>query len=767
MMENTPHMPSQHEVEKLIELFNAGHYADLESQAQLLVERYPESGRAWKILGTALGVQGKDALSTLQKAAALAPNDASIHNNLGNAWKDQGQYSAAVESYRKALGIAPDFASAHNNLGNALKHHGQSKDAVESYRRAIEIEPNYADAHFNLAHTLAELGQIEAALNSYRRGLELEPEDTQMHYNLGGILHNSGHLDAAAQSYRRAVAISPDFAEAHNNLGNVLQDLKQFEAAADAYRRTIMLNPNLPAAHNNLGNALLELNQLEAAVAAFNRALSLDPDFAGAHGNLGNALHDLDRLDEAQDSYRRALALDPEYAEAHNNLGAILLYLGQYDAALTCFQNALGVKSDFANASSNLLFTLNYTATHDTRLCLQEAQAYGRLVAKPVKARYSTWHCKAAPERLRVGVVSGDLRNHPVGYALESLLEQLNPQRIELIAYSTNPKADELTARIQTHFSAWKPIYGKSDQDAAELIQKDGIHILLDLAGHTAHNRLPVFAWKPAPIQASWLGYFATTGVAEMDYLITSEVAVPKAHKEHFTETVWHLPDIWLCFTPPQQELPVNTLPALRNHHLSFGCFQRLDKISDAALQAWSRIFSALPQAQLRLASKQLGNPSVAEQFKQRLQQHGIAPTRVQLQGSAATRQEYLARYNNVDIMLDTLPYPGVTTTCEALWMGVPTLTLAGDTLLSRQGAGVIKPAGLDEWIAGSETEYVDKAIRFGSDLSKLAALRAGLRKQVLASPVFDAARFARNFEDALWGMWREKGLEIHKSEPI
>ena len=256
-------------------------------------------------------------------------------------------------------------------------------------------------------------------------------------------------------------------------------------------------------------------------------------------------------------------------------------------------------------------------------------------------------------------------------------------------------------------------------------------------------------------MQASWLGYFATTGVAEMDYLMTSEVAAPQAHRAHFTEDVWYLPDIWLCFTPPQQELPITLLPGCTNGYVTFACFQRLDKISNAALSAWGRILAVLPNARLRLANKQLGNQEVADEFKQRLQQHGIDAARVQLQGSAGSRTDYLMRYTEVDVMLDTFPYPGVTTTCEALWMGVPTLTLAGDTLLSRQGAGIVTPAGLSDWVAMNEEEYVTKAIQFASDLPKLAALRVGLRQQVLASPVFDSARFARNFEAALWGMWQ------------
>ena len=654
-----PSLP-QGELGQLVALLHAGRYAELESRADLLLQRYPDSGITWKILGTALGVQAKNALPALQKAVQFLPNDAEVYYNLGLALQHQGQLDAAVTSYRRALTLKPNDADTHNDLGNALQDLGQHAAAVASYRRALAFNPKVAETHNNLGFALQALGQLEAAQTSYRQ----------------------------------ALAFDPMYAVAHNNLGNVLQ----------------------------------EFGQMSAAVASFRRALEIKQNYAEAHYNLGNALQ----------------------------------VLGQLDAALVSYNHALEIKSDFAAACGNRLFALNFIASHASTTCLEEARAYGNIVAKQVKTRFSSWQCSTVPDRLRVGLVSGDLRNHPVGYALENLLAQLDRTRIELIAYPTSAKVDSLTARIQPYFADWKPIYGKSNAEAAQLIHADGIHILLDLSGHTAHNRLPVFAWKPAPVQASWLGYFATTGVAEMDYLLTSEVAVPPAQCTHFTESMWYLPDIWLCFTPPELELPVSALPALTNAYLTFGCFQRMDKISDAVLGAWGRILMGLPQARLRLANKQLGDAVVAQQFKQRLHQHGIDPARVMLQGAADSRQDYLARYTEVDIMLDTFPYPGVTTTCEALWMGVPTLTLAGDTLLSRQGAGVIAPAGLGDWIASSETEYLEKAIQLTSDLPKLAALRAELRVQVLASPVFDAARFARHFEAALWGMWREyRGLEI------
>ncbi|TNC93749.1 MAG: hypothetical protein FD121_1664, partial [Gallionellaceae bacterium] len=396
---------------------------------------------------------------------------------------------------------------------------------------------------------------------------------------------------------------------------------------------------------------------------------------------------------EASDSFRRALEMKPEYFEAH----------------------------------SSLLMASSYNDSLNTSEYLQEALRYGESVAQNATSRFGTWQCTSQPRKLRVGVVSGDLCSHPVGYFLESLLAHLNYAHIELIAYSNNPLVDELTRRIQPRFAQWQSVFALNDSATARCIHNDGVHVLLDLSGHTAKNRLPVFAWKPAPVQVTWLGYFASTGVAEMDYLLVDETGVPAHHRAHFSESVWYLPDTRLCFTPPHTDLPVSPLPGLSSESITLGCYQNLSKVSDDVLAVWGRILVALPHARLRMACKQLGDATVAAQLRQRLRQHGIAEIRVALHGFV-DREVYLASHAEVDFLLDTFPYPGGTTTCESLWMGVPTLTLAGETLLSRQGASLLTASGLPDWIARDEDDYVAKAIAFAGDLPKLAALRAGLR---------------------------------------
>ncbi len=691
----------------------------------------------------------------------------------GHVLEAQDRLDEAMQRYLDAIRLAPDPARAHLNLGNVLLAKGDLPGALDAFRTAIKHKPDYAGAYYNIGNALLGNGQFDEAAANYRRALEIQPDYAEVHCSLGVALKELGQLDSAIASFQTALKINPDLVEAYTNLDvairdifnmcNVLMDNGQLNDAVANYLRVLEINPDFTEAHCNMGLALQALGKFEAAVASYQRALANKPDFAEAHNNLGLALQSLGKLNIAVESYRRALEIKPDFAEAILNLGNTLKDLGQLDGAVECYRLALEINPGYSDAHSNLLLTLNYTAIHAPSYYFEQARQFGRIVAGKVGERFSAWQCATRPERLRVGLLSGDLLDHPVGFFLDELLAHIDPARVELIAYPAHHKQDELTARIRRYFSAWKPLSGLSDESAARLIHADGVHVLLDLSGHTQHNRLPVFAWKPAPVQVSWLGYFATTGVAEMDYVLADEVGVPEVQQAQFTESVWYLPDTRLCFTAPAVDLAVTPLPALAKGRVTFGCFQNLTKVGDGVLELWGEVLAAVPDATLRLQCKQFSESTQVEQLLHRLQRYGIDSVRVVTHG-AAGREAYLAAHAEVDLILDTFPYPGGTTTCEALWMGVPTLTLAGDSLLARQGASLLTAAGLAEWVANSKMEYIAKAITLASDLPRLASLRAGLRPQVLASPLFDAPRFARNFEDALWGMWQRYQAQQGKS---
>lgn len=569
------------------------------------------------------------------------------------------------------------------------------------------------------------------SLFKQRRFSELEPLARQLTERfprhsfgwkvLGIFLQCQGRMDESLAPLQKAAELSPEDANSHYNLSITLQKVGKLAEAEESCNKALSIRPDYAEVYRILGSIYENQGDLTKAEAHWRCAVEIKPDFEGAHSDLGVILEKQGRLAEAEASYRRALEIKPDFTEAH----------------------------------SNLIFAMNYATRHHSSAQFEEACHYGRVVAKMVTGRLTAWQCSLRPKRLRVGLVSGDLHNHPVGYFLESILAHIDPTRIELIAYLTRRKDDDLTTRIQPYFLDWKSLYGLSDEEAARLIVADGVHLLLDLSGHTGANRLEIFAWKPAPVQASWLGYFATTGVAEMDWLLADEVGVPSAHQIHFTEKIWYLPDTRLCFTPPKLAPEVTALPALDNQFITIGCFQNLSKIGDEVLCLWSRVLQAIPNARIRLQNRLFNDDSVRERFAARLDPCGIDSSRVTLHGPS-NLGAYLAAYAEVDFILDTFPYPGGTTTCEALWMGVPTLTLAGDSLLSRQGASLLTAAGLADWVAENEDDYVAKAVLHATDLERLSSLRGKLRQQVMASPLFDAPRFAKNLETALWGMWSQ-----------
>lgn len=721
MSSNAVKAPAPADAKALELLVRGGQLAQAEARARALLAEFPDSSLCWNILGVALALSGRfdEALPALERTAALEPQD----------------------------------PEAHKAVADVLQKLGRNAEAEAPYRRAIERAPGQAELHLSLANVLSALGLRTEAEGSLRRAIELEPNNVTAHTNLGVVLRDLGRPAEAERSCRRALELKPNAFRALNNLGNALRDLGRAPEARECYQRAIERKPDYAVAHANLANVLSGLGQLSEAEASCRRALQLRPDDGATYNVLGTILQRATRLSEAKAAFERAVALSPRSAEAHNNLGNLLRELGEQQASEAELGAAVALDPRAFEAHSNLLFGMHQRRSGAAEM-LAAARAYGRSVSATVARRFDTFRCEPEPRRLRVGLVSGDLREHVVAYFLEGVLAGLDRSRIEVIAYPTLVADDARAARLRALCDGWRPLVGLDDDAAASLIHQDGVHVLLDLAGHTAHNRLPVFARRPAPVQATWLGYFDTTGVDEMDWLLADEVSLPRAQWSRFTERIWYLPDTRLCFTAPEGAPAVAPLPAARNGHPTFGCFQDLAKLNDDVLDVFSRVFRALPSARLRVQSRQLGDPGVVAALRQRLSRRGIGAFELHGPGSRAA---YLAAHGEVDILLDTFPYNGGTTTCEALWMGVPTVTLAGDDMIGLQGAALLSAAGLADWVAADADAYVRKAVAFASDLPALGALRASLRAQVEKSPLFDARRFAQNLEHALMGMWQAR----------
>ncbi|WP_322027020.1 tetratricopeptide repeat protein [Burkholderia sp. BCC1977] len=671
------------------------------------------------------------------------------------------QYDAGIALMERSLVERPD-ASYFNNLGNMLRESGRLDDAIAHYRRAVGLRPDYPEAHNNLGNALRDAREPAAAMHSCTRAIELRPGYAEAHNNLGNALLDLGDLDGAASHYGRAIELDASMAIAHVNLSCVCRRQMRYAEALAHAQGAIRLAPNLGDAHNSAGNAYHALEQLDAAQASYRLAVTLNPADAGACHNLSVVLLKLHRLDEALAYCRQALQAGAPTALMHVNLGDILRAQGNVAAAVRTYRDALALlrddaDDDAAEVLNRLLFSAAASACMSPTDYLAAARRYGRHLAARSTRYVHDPRERAARARgrpLRVGFVSGDLRLHPVGIFLESVLAHLDRTRIDLRVYVTSDEEDAITARLKPHAGGWRSIAALGADAAARMIHDDGIDVLVDLAGHTQASGLAVFGWKPAPVQASWLGFFASTGCDAIDYFIGDAHTLPDAEAHHFVEKPWRLPDSWLCFTPPAYDVSVGPLPMATGGHPTFGCFGKLVKIGDDVVRAWSRILHALPDARLLLKAHELDRASMRDATAARFARHGIDAARLEFEG-ATPRADYFTAYRRIDVALSPFPYPGGTTTAEALWMGVPVLGMKGSRFVTHICESLLHAAGMGDWIADGEDAYVAKAVAAVLDRDRLAALRAALRAQLLASPLCDARRFAVHLEAAFLGMWQ------------
>lgn len=781
------------ERESLITLFQAGRFDECAVQAQQLSKRYPQDAFAWKAYGTALVQLGRNeaALTPLRQAESLDPQDADIPNTLGIVLANLGRLEEAAAHHRQALRLKPDDATANNNLGAVLKDLRQWSEAEAAYRHAIALQPEYAEPHNNLGQLLKERGQLSEAEVSCRHALALAPDYAQAHNTLGAILKDLGRLDEAETSYRRALEARPHFAHGHNNLGTLLWESERLSEAEDHYRQALAIDPNYLDAHQNLANLLTRTGRLNEVVPVYRQALKIQPGAAALHFHLGNALQWLGRLNEAEASYQRALELSPDFAEALNSLGILYVAKGRLSEAEAIYRRALTLKPDLAEAYNNLgsvlrdlgrlaeaesshrqalalrphkheaycnlLFTLAYTAHRSPAEIRRESEGWEQAIvsAEARQAAHQQRFSLASRHhrRLRVGLLSAELGQHAVAYFLLPWLRALDSKRIELHLYPTRARVEPQVAAFQALDASWTPLLGLSDTEAAERIRADQIDVLIETSGHTTDNRLGIIARRAAPVQCTYIGYFATTGLTEMDYFLADDTLIPPELDEHFTEQVWRLPRPWVAYDP-LETAPEPTWQPDPNGTVWLGSFNKLTKIREDCLDLWASVLRALPEAKLLLKDAKSADPGTQQRIRTHLSGRGIDEARVVFAGRDPSWQAHMAQYGRLDLALDPIPMTGGSTAFDALWMGLPLVTLAGDRLLGRQGAAALAGLGRSEWIARDAQDYVDIAVALARDGQARRQIRATQREQMHHSPLCDGAGLARALEDACEAMF-------------
>jgi protein O-GlcNAc transferase len=739
------------------------------------------------------------AIDAIKRAIAIKPDLAEAHCNLGLALKDKGQLNEAIAAFRQAIALKPDYAEASNNLGSALREVGQVDEAIVAYRRAIALDPNYAEAHSNLGNALRDKGQLDEAIAIYRQAITLDPNHAEAHSNLGNALRDKGQLGEAVAACRRAIALNPKLPEAYNNLGTTLREINQVVEAIAAYRQGIALRPNYAEAHYNLGLALKDMGQLEEAIAAYRKAIAIRPNWADAHNNLGNALKDNGQpdeaiaacrqaialrsnyteahnnlglaltlngqLDEASATYRQAIAINPSLAEAHNNLGNALKDKGQLDGAIVAYRQAIALSPNYIDAHDNLVLALNYHPGYDAQAINEELRRWNHQHAEPLRKFIQTHSNDRSPNRrLRIGYVSPDFRDHVVGRNLLPLFQHHDHGQFEITCYAHLLRPDAMTSRFQETADCWRNILGLSDEHVAEQIREDRIDILVDLALHTAGNRLLVFARDPAPVQVTFAGYPGRTGLSAIDYRLSDPYLDPPGIDEPFDgEQTIRLPDSFWCYDPLEnRDIQVNSLPALETGFVTFACLNTFCKVNDEAFAVWAQVLRQVENSRLLLMAP---HGSHRHRTLDRLAQEGIEPGRVEFIQSRP-RHEYLQVYHRIDLSLDSFPYNGHTTSLDSFWMGVPVITLVGQTAVSRAGWCQLSNLGLTELAALTPEQFARIANDIARDLPKLAKLRSTLRTRMEQSPLMDGARFARNIEAAyrqMWQRWCQTGTQNQK----
>jgi protein O-GlcNAc transferase len=550
--------------------------------------------------------------------------------------------------------------------------------------------------------------------------------------------------DLAGPAGREAFEIASQHYEAGS--------LAEAEAAC---RHILRSQPNDPDALHLLALIAHQAGRHGIAMALVRKAIALDPSVPTYYNTLGLALLSQCKPTAAEASFRQALDIAPDDANTHLNRGSALIALGRVIEAEASFRQALTLKLAFLAAHSNLLFLMHYLPTCGREVLFAAGTDWGDRYATPlVGTNLPHVNVRDPERRLRVGYVSADLHHHPVGHVLAAVLASHDKDQLETYCYNNNRYADHITARIFASADHWRNIKGIDDREVAAMIRADGIDVLVDLSGHTSGHRLLVFARKPAPIQATWLGYFDTTGLPAMDYIIADRFVCPEGDERFYTERILRLPDAFLCYVPPEC-VNMAPAPALSRGYVTFGCFNNIAKITPEVVALWGQICRAVPTARVCLKSAAFADAGVAERYRAMFATHGVSAERVLL-STRSSYSDYLVAHNDVDIALDPFPYNGGATTCAALWMGVPVVALTGDRFVSRMGMSLLSAANCREFIAESPERYVEKAVALASDPDHLASVRAELRQRVIGSPLCDETRFTRGLEAAYRRMWRD-----------
>ncbi|KAF9598632.1 hypothetical protein IFM89_028301 [Coptis chinensis] len=718
----------------------------------------------------------RPAFESFAEAIKLDPENACALTHCGILYKDEGHLLEAAESYRKALSADPAYKPAAEclaivltDLGTSLKLAGNTQEGIQKYCEALKIDPQYAvilqsfsfpfPAYYNLGVVYSEMLQYDMALSCYEKAAIQRPMYAEAYCNMGVIFKNRGDLESAISCYERCLAVSPNFQIAKSNMAIALTDLGtkvklegDINQGVAYYKKALYYNWHYADAMYNLGVAYGEMLKFDML------ALSIKPNFSQSLNNLGVVYTVQGKMDAAASMIEKAIVANPSYAEAYNNLGVLYRDAGNIALAIEAYEQCLKIDPDSRNAGQNRLLAMNYINEGKDDKLFEAHRDWGRRFMR-LFTQYTSWDNPKEPERpLVIGYVSPDYFTHSVSYFIEAPLLYHDYSKYKVVVYSAVVKADAKTNRFREKVlkkgGLWRDIYGIDEKKVSSMVREDKVDILVELTGHTANNKLGMMACRPAPIQATWIGYPNTTGLPTIDYRITDSLVDPPDTRQRHVEELVRLPECFLCYTPSSEAGPVCPTPALLNGFVTFGSFNNLAKITPKVLQVWARILRAVPNSRLVVKCKPFCCDSVRQRFLSTLEQLGLEPLRVDLLPLILLNHDHMQAYSLMDISLDTFPYAGTTTTCESLYMGVPCVTMAGSVHAHNVGVSLLSKVGLGNLIAETEDEYVESAVHLASNVTALSELRSSLRDLMAKSPVCDGPNFILGLETTYRNLW-------------
>jgi predicted O-linked N-acetylglucosamine transferase (SPINDLY family) len=730
----------------------------------------------------------EQALASYDRALATKPDYTEALNNRGNALRELERYEEALASYDQALAIKPNYADALNNRGNVLQDLKRFEDAWASYDQALAIRPDYADALNNRGTALRHLKRYEEALASYDQALAIKPNYADALNNRGNVLQDLKRFEDAWASYDQALAIRPDYADALNNRGTALRHLKRYEEALASYDKALAVNPQFAEALLNRGITLHALGRLEGALASYDQALAINPNDAEALYNRGITLRELKRFEEALASYDRALAINPNHAEVLNSRGNALSELGRFEEALTSYNKARAIAPDHRYALGELahcaLQICDWARAQELEAELRDHIQQGKSIVSPftllgyhiepslhlecarnlIRDRISVlpeplWSGTSyRHERVRVAYLSADFRQHPSTYLMAELFELHDRTRFEVLGVSFGPDdRSDVRARLVKSFDQFHEVRLSTDHEVAKLLTQLQIDIAVDSMGHTRDARLGIFAYRPAPIQISYLGYPGTMGAPFIDYVIADEIVLPFDQQRFFTEKIIQLPGSYQVNDSRRkiaERTPTRREAGLPDDGFVFCCFNNSWKIAAPVFDVWMRLLKAVEGSILWLLADK---PGARLNLRKQAAARGIDPARLVFAGRLPL-EDHLARHRLADLFLDTLPYNAHTTASDALWAGLALVTCRGESFAGRVAASLLNAIGLPELVTTSLDEYEALALRLARDGSLLQSIRAKLAQNRLCYPLFDTQRFRRHLEAAYvtaWEIWQ------------